>query len=109
MSRPLVTVRLETSLADAIQTMQAKDFRRLVIVDNNERMIGIVTGKDIFRAIGRNPALITGLVGERPVPADNMELLDQAKMETLGELFTPKRSYKNMPIGYVPASERIKK
>ena len=92
MSKPLVTVRPETSLADAIQTMQAKDFRRLVVVDNDGRMVGIVTDKDIFRAIARNQALIADLLGEQPIPAANRELLDQIRMEALGDLFTPKHS-----------------
>jgi CBS domain-containing protein len=89
MSKPLVTVRPETSLAEAIQTMQSKDFRRLVVVDSNRKMVGIVTDKDIFRAIARNQALLAGLLGEQPLPGASKDLLDQIRMETLGKLFTP--------------------
>jgi CBS domain-containing protein len=89
MNKPLVTVRPETSLADAIQTMQSRDFRRLVVVDNTGKMVGIVTDKDIFRAIARNQALIQGILGEQPVPAADSELLNRLRTETLGELFRP--------------------
>lgn len=93
MSKPLVTIRPETSLADAIQTMQSKDFRRLVVVDNAGKMAGIVTDKDIFRAIARNQTLIESLLGEQqPIPAADSELLNQLRTETLGELFRPSRA-----------------
>lgn len=90
MSKPLVTVRPETSLADAIQSMHSRDFRRLVVVDNNGTMVGIITDKDIFRAITRNQSLVADLLGEQSIPIANRELLDQIRMETLGDLFNPK-------------------
>jgi CBS domain-containing protein len=91
MSRPLVTIRPEASLADAIQTMQSGNFRRLVVVNESGKMVGIVTDKDIFRAIARSQALIAELFGEQPIPVADKEILGQIKMETLGELFKPKR------------------
>jgi len=50
MSKPLINVSINSSVRDAIQTMQQKNIRRLVISDG-ERMIGIITAKDLFRAI----------------------------------------------------------
>jgi CBS domain-containing protein len=93
MSRPLVTVRLETSLADAIQIMQSKNFRRLIVVDNNGKIMGIITDKDIFRAIARKPTLISGFLSEQAFPslsAGNKDLIDQLRMESLDELFRPR-------------------
>jgi CBS domain-containing protein len=90
MSKPLVTIRPETSLVDAIQTMQSKDFRRLVVVDSRGKMVGIITDKDIFRAIARNQRLVSGLLSDQPLPSSSMvnrDIIDQLKMETLGELF----------------------
>ena len=92
MSKPVVTVRPEATLADAVQTMQSRNFRRLVIVDNTGKMAGIVTDKDIFRAIARSPALIAGLLGEQPTPLVDKALLEQMRTETLGELFKPEHS-----------------
>lgn len=98
MSRPAVTVRPETSLAEAIQIMQTRDFRRLVVVDENGLLAGIITDKDIFRAIARNPAVISDLLGGQQASspsslmATDKGLLDQSRMESLGELFRPKHS-----------------
>jgi CBS domain-containing protein len=57
MSKPLINISINSSVKDAIQTMQQKNIRRLVISDG-ERMIGIITAKDIFRAIMNNQDLI---------------------------------------------------
>lgn len=93
MSRPLVTVRPETSLSDAIQIMQSRNFRRLIVVDNNGKIVGIITDKDIFHAIARKPTLISGFLSEQAFPslsAGNKDLIDQLRMESLDELFRPK-------------------
>ena len=53
MSKPVITISINSSLRDAIQTMQQNNIRRLVITDG-ERMVGIIRDKDIFRAIMNN-------------------------------------------------------
>jgi CBS domain-containing protein len=69
MSTPLTTINPNVSLRDAIQIMQQKDIRRLPIVDNRGKMLGIVTSKDIFRTIAKNQALVSGFVSD-PILAD---------------------------------------
>jgi predicted transcriptional regulator len=69
MSTPLTTINPNSSLRDAIQIMQQKDIRRLPVVDNRRKMLGIVTSKDIFRAIAKNQALVSGFVSD-PILAD---------------------------------------
>ena len=64
MSKPVITISINSSLRDAIQTMQQKNIRRLVISDG-ERMIGIITAKDVFRAIMNNQDLIPSLLGDK--------------------------------------------
>ena len=51
MSKPLI------SITDAISVMQAKNIRRLPVVDNAGKMIGIITDKDILKAIMTNQSL----------------------------------------------------
>jgi CBS domain-containing protein len=63
-SKPLITISLNSSIKDAIQTMQQKNIRRLVIVDK-EKMVGIITDKDIFRAIMNNQDLIPSLLSDK--------------------------------------------
>ena len=64
MSKPLINVSINSAIRDAIQTMQQKNIRRLVISDG-EKMVGIITDKDIFRAIMNNQDLIPSLLGDK--------------------------------------------
>jgi CBS domain-containing protein len=64
MSKPLITISINSSVRDAIQSMQQKNIRRLVI-SKDERMVGIITDKDIFRTILNNQALIPSLLGDK--------------------------------------------
>lgn len=66
MSKPLITISINSSIKEAIETMQAKNIRRLLIVDK-EKMSGIITDKDIFRAIMNNQALTTSLSNFSPI------------------------------------------
>jgi CBS domain-containing protein len=64
MSKPLITISINSSIKDVIQAMQQKNIRRLVIVDK-EKMVGIITDKDIFRAIMNNQDLIPSLLSDK--------------------------------------------
>jgi CBS domain-containing protein len=57
----LVTISTECSVKDDIQT--SKNIRRLVIVEK-EKMVGIITDKDIFRAIVNNQNLLSSLLND---------------------------------------------
>ena len=48
MSAPLITIDPNSSVMDA---MQQKDIRRLPVVNNKGKLLGIVTDKDILRVI----------------------------------------------------------
>jgi CBS domain-containing protein len=75
MSHPLVTIQPNSSLRDAIETMQLKNNRRLPVIskenDSERRMVGIVTEKDIFRAIMKT----------LPSPQNNAEGLISDQMQ----------------------------
>jgi CBS domain-containing protein len=73
MSKPIVSIRPNSSIREAIQLMNSNRIRRLIVVDGNNRMVGIVTEKDIFREISKNPSLISGFVGEN-YPAEHREV-----------------------------------
>jgi CBS domain-containing protein len=51
MSYPLVTVDLTTSIREAIEIMQSKNIRRLLVVDKDLKAQGILTQKDVFKAV----------------------------------------------------------
>lgn len=75
MSKPLVNVSINSSIRDAIQTMQQKNIRRLIVSDG-EKMVGIITDKDIFRAIMNNQDLIPSLLGDKLL-VENKTVYDQ--------------------------------
>jgi CBS domain-containing protein len=51
MKAPLITLGPNSSIIDAMETMQQKDIRRLPVLDSKGKLLGIVTDKDIFRVI----------------------------------------------------------
>ena len=50
MSRPLVTIKPDAKLSDALNIMREKNIRRLS-VQRGSRLVGIVTAKDIIHKI----------------------------------------------------------
>jgi signal-transduction protein with cAMP-binding, CBS, and nucleotidyltransferase domain len=51
MSNPIITLLETNSILDALQTMTTNNFRRLPVINKEEKLIGIVTKKDIFKII----------------------------------------------------------
>jgi CBS domain-containing protein len=64
MSKPLVTIEESASISDASKLLNTKKIRRLVVVDKNNKMSGILTQNDIFKAIEKNPDLFSEFYGE---------------------------------------------
>jgi predicted transcriptional regulator len=58
MSKPLITVENKATINDAMKITNNRDIRRL-IVTNQDKMVGIITDKDIFKLISSNPELLT--------------------------------------------------
>jgi len=52
MKRPVVTADLETSLLVALGQMQSHNVRRLVVVDAQEDLVGVVSQGDIWQLLG---------------------------------------------------------
>lgn len=75
MSKPLVTISINGTIKDAIHSMYRNNIRRLVIVDR-ETMVGIITDKDIFRALMNNQTLIASLGSIEPI-AEQRTAYDQ--------------------------------
>ena len=63
MSKPVITIEATGSIKDAIQAMELNNFRRLPVVDKEKKIVGIITDKDIFRAIMKSQSLITSISG----------------------------------------------
>jgi CBS domain-containing protein len=65
MSKPVITIEFTASLAEAIEKMNSNNIRRLVVVDGENKMIGIITEKDIFKEFAKNPALMKQIFGNK--------------------------------------------
>jgi predicted transcriptional regulator len=63
MSRPLITIEQSASINDATNIMNNKKIRRLVVVDRNNKMTGILTQRDIFKAVNKDPSLFSEFYG----------------------------------------------
>ncbi|HXV87469.1 MAG TPA: CBS domain-containing protein [Nitrososphaeraceae archaeon] len=63
MSNPIITIEQSASINEAAKIMNNKKIRRLVVVDQDNKMTGILTQKDIFNAIDKNPSLFSELYG----------------------------------------------
>jgi predicted transcriptional regulator len=63
MSKPVITIEQSASINDATKIMNNKKIRRLVVIDKNNKMVGILTQRDIFKAIDKDPDLFSEFYG----------------------------------------------
>lgn len=63
MSRPLITIEQSASINDATKIMNNKKIRRLLVIDQNNKMVGILSQRDIFKAIDKDPELFSEFYG----------------------------------------------
>jgi CBS domain-containing protein len=76
MSKPIITIQSKASLREAIDMMNSHDVRRLIVVDNDSKMTGIITEKDIFKEIAKNRAVIADFLGT-DYPAEHREVYER--------------------------------
>lgn len=50
MTKPVITIRPETSMPDALELMRQEHIRRLPVVDKHGALVGIVTQADLLKA-----------------------------------------------------------
>lgn len=87
MKTPIITADAMMSLKDALQTMHSKNIRRLPIVQNG-KMVGIVTDKDIFRAILKSEVLISSVISDS-VLIEYKPVYERLSEFMLSELYQP--------------------
>jgi CBS domain-containing protein len=58
MTTPAVTVHLGTSIEHASRQMLTRHIHRLVVVDDDDRAIGVVSSLDLLRTIVDDPSLL---------------------------------------------------
>ena len=84
----MITIFSNGSLKAALQTMQSKNIRRLPVVQKGDgRLLGIITDKDIFRAIMNNQQLINSLSMNNELFDENKTMLGQFSENMLKDMF----------------------
>jgi predicted transcriptional regulator len=59
MSTPLITIKNTSSLIDALQIMNTHHFRRLPIINDEQKLVGILTDEGIVKVILSNKDLLS--------------------------------------------------
>ena len=93
MSKPVITIDAESSIQDAIESMKLNNIRRLRVVDIAGRMVGIITDKDIFRAIINSQSLVTSF--SENVTIEYRPIYERLSQFMMGEMLLPKGSNPN--------------
>ena len=87
MKMPLITADPKVSVRDAMQTMQTENIRRLPIVEKG-KLIGIVTDKDIFRALLKSQSLLTDMIADTVI-FEYKPVYEQLSDFMMGEMYLP--------------------
>jgi CBS domain-containing protein len=58
MSNNLISIKPDNTISDAIELMHGNNIRRLPVIDNDGKMVGIITDKDILKALARKKSSI---------------------------------------------------
>jgi CBS domain-containing protein len=91
MSRPVVTIHPNASLQDALQIMQERNIRRLLVMsDAGNNMVGIITDRDVFRFIARNETVSSSAISEG-VLGQNREMAERLHTTLLDDILHKKQ------------------
>ena len=62
MSKNIISIKPDSKISDAIGIMHGNNIRRLLVVDNNGKMLGIITDKDMLKAIARKKPITSAYI-----------------------------------------------
>jgi predicted transcriptional regulator len=62
MSSNIISIKPHNTISDAVRTMHGNNIRRLPVIDNDGKMIGIITDKDILKAIARKSSIASAYI-----------------------------------------------
>ena len=68
MSKPIISITPNSSLKNAIETMQLKNIRRLPVIEQKGKLVGIITARDIFKIIVNNQETMSTFISSDLVP-----------------------------------------
>lgn len=93
MSKPVIPIYVGSSIQDAIQTMKLNNVRRLPVLDKGAKMVGIITDKDIFRAIINSQSLVSSIIESATI--EHRPIYQRLSEFMIGEMVLPQGSNAN--------------
>ena len=87
MSKPVITIDARSSIQDVIQSMKLNNIRRLPVVNKEGKMVGIITDKDIFRAIINSQSLVASI--SQNVMIEYRPMYERLSEFMIGEMLLP--------------------
>lgn len=93
MSKPVIPIYVGSSIQDAIQTMKLNNVRRLPVLDKGAKMVGIITDKDIFRAIINSQSLVSSIIESATI--EHRPIYQRLSEFMIGEMALPQGSNAN--------------
>ena len=96
MSRPVVTVRPAETVADAATIMRERKVGSVVVVDADERPIGILTERDMIRVAAAGSDASTAKVSEWMTPEPDTVPSDMTARAAFGTL--SEHGYRHIPV-----------
>ena len=97
MTRDPVTVRPDTTVPQIAHLFESNRIRHLPVVDENERLVGIVTDRDVRSATGYDTKGAMRLKAEDIMTADPMTIAGNAPLEDALTLLSSRR-YGALPV-----------
>lgn len=90
MERETGTVSPDTSIDEVLRNLSARNVQRMAVVDEDGRLLGLVTDRNIIAALGHRPGgLLRSLVARLPLPWRRREQDEDITLQTTaGEIMT---------------------
>jgi len=83
MSRETGTVGPDTSLDEALRTLDERSVQRIAVVDADGRLLGLLTDRDILAAISHRPeGLVRAIIDRLPLPGVRRAEVPEITLET---------------------------
>ena len=76
MSHPLITLSSKATVSDAMKLMYERKIRRVIILEKDNKLAGILADKDIFRALVENKDLLSTVIASNNLPVPENQLKD---------------------------------
>jgi CBS-domain-containing membrane protein len=85
LSAPAITLPVGMTIGDALRLLRTMAIKRLPIVDQNQRLVGMLTRSDILRnLLFANPSLLAGQTGNTEPPPVNILPIEPALTTQVG-------------------------